>query len=78
MIISSDTWGTSPPTSGSVELLMIMGATALTILVLKLVLQYTRKQADNTTRVAQETTPHAPSKLIIGTSAGGGGLGTDE
>ena len=66
------------PTSGPVKVLIILGATALTVLGVTLVLQYmrTRRQPEDTSRVAQETNPRAPSEMVVGTSWGPRGQGT--
>ena len=64
------------PTSGPVKVLIAMGATALTVLGVTLVLQYSRRQPEDTSRVAQETNPRAPSEMVVGTSWGPRGQGT--
>ena len=58
------------------KVLIVVGATALTALSVTLVLHYTRRQPEDTSRVAQETNPRAPSEMVVGTSWGPRGQGT--
>ena len=59
----------SPPILDTLKLIILAGATTLTALgVLFLYASYLRsRQADDTHEAVQETTPQAPSKIVVGT-----------